>query len=80
MAPPLLDDNDMKLETVQRFSGIYLMVEETPGKPQLGERPKAVSPVITTNEVPQLLMRSAWSQSKKKKEGMEKGWLGGKGL
>ena len=31
-------DNDMIPGTVHRFSGICLIVEENPGKPQLGNR------------------------------------------
>ena len=52
-------DNEMIPEAVHRSPGIYLTTEENPEKPQLGNRlMKAVQPVIATNEVPYLQMRS----------------------
>ena len=54
--------------TVHISLGIYLMAEETPGKPQLGDHMmKPVRPVIDSNGVLYLQMMSV--ESGKEKEG-----------
>ena len=63
---------------VHRSSGICLTSEENPGKPQLGESPWTMRPVIASNEVPYLQMRSVGLHSmsgieKERKEGKD-GW------
>ena len=46
-------DNQMILGTVPRSPGMYLIEEENPGKPQLGDRLMMdVRPVIVSNGVP----------------------------
>ena len=49
---------------VHKYPGIYFITEENPSKPQLGDRlMKDVRPVIASNGVPFLQMRSVGSQS-----------------
>ena len=58
------DDDEMKPCYVHRSPGIYLMTEENPGKPQLGDRlMKAVRPVIASNGVLFLQMTSVGSHN-----------------
>ena len=45
------DDNEVRLKTLHRFSGIYSMVEDNCGKANLGDRLKAARPVVSSNEV-----------------------------
>ena len=57
---------------MHRCPGVYLTAEENIGKPQLGDRlMKAVRPVITSNGIPYLLIRSVGlhSMSEREKEG-----------
>ena len=65
-------DNEMVLGAVHRSPGICLKAEECPRKPQLGDRLKKgdVRPVIASNVVPFLQMRSVGSHST---SGREKG-------
>ena len=51
------EDNEMILGAVHNSPGICLTAEENPRKPQLGNR-RAVRPVIASNGVPFLQMRS----------------------
>ena len=45
-------DNELMLRFMHRYPGIYLMVQENPGKPQLGDRlMRAMGPLIASNEV-----------------------------
>ena len=65
-------DNEMIPGTVHKSPGIYQMAEENHGKPQLGDRlMKAVRPIVSSNGVPYLQMRSvgSLSTSEKEKEG-----------
>ena len=55
-------DNEMILGAVHRSPGICLTAEENPRKSQLGDRlTKAVRPVIASNGVPFLQIRSIGS-------------------
>ena len=69
-----VSDNEMKVGAVQRSPGIYLMTEET----SIRRLVKAVQPVITSNGVLFLQMRSAESHRKsgREKEGNKErtGW------
>ena len=59
---------------VHRSPGIYLMAEENPGKPQVGDcLMKVVRPVIASNAFPYFQMRSVGLQSTsgREKEGKE---------
>ena len=52
-------DNEMVPGAVHRSAGIYLIAEENPGKPQLGDRLRnAVRPVIASNVDPFFEMTS----------------------
>ena len=63
-------DNEMILRAVHRSPGIYFTAEENPIKPQLGDR-LMKGPVIASNGVPFLQMRSVGSYrtSGREKEG-----------
>ena len=57
-------DNKMILGAVHISPGIWLTAEETPRKPQIGDRlTKVVRPVIASNAVAYLQMRSVGSYS-----------------
>ena len=57
-------DNEMTQKAVHRFASICLAAEENPGKPHLGDsKLKAVRPVVVSNGVPYLRMRSVESYS-----------------
>ena len=57
-------DNEMILGAVHRYPGICLTAEENPRKPQLGDRlMKRLKPVIASNGVPFLQIRSIESHS-----------------
>ena len=60
------DDNEMILGAVERSRGICLTAEECPRKSQLGDRlmKGAVRPVIASNGVSFLQMRSVGSHSR----------------
>ena len=69
-------DNAIKPGSVHISPGIYLMTEENPIKPQLGDHlMKAVRPVIASNGVPYLQIWSVGlhSMSEREKEGKKKG-------
>ena len=66
--------NEMIPGVVLRSPGICLTAEENPGKPQVGDRlNKAVRPVITSNGIPYLQMRSigSYNTSGRDKEEMK---------
>ena len=63
----------MKTKAVQRLLGIYLTAEENPGKPQLGDRLKAMRIVVASNKILYLQMRSAGSHSTSGREKEGKG-------
>ena len=66
------DDNEIIPGTVHKYLGICLKAEENPGKPQL----ETVRPVIASNGVPFLQIRSVGthSTSGREKEGKKEGW------
>ena len=72
--------NEMILGAVHRFPDICLLAEESPRKPQLGDRlmKGVMRPVIVSNWVPFLQMRSLGSHSTsgREKEGNKErtGW------
>ena len=53
----------MKTKAVQRLLGIYLTAEENPGKPQLGDRLKAMRIVVASNKILYFQLRSVGSHS-----------------
>ena len=55
--------NEVKLGTINKSSGIYLMAEENPKKLQLGYQMMVMWPVITSKGVPYLHMTSLGSHS-----------------
>jgi hypothetical protein len=62
----------MRKPGVVHRSSIYLMAEENPGKPQLGDHLiKIVQPVIISNGVPCLQMTSVHSTLLRQKEGKD---------
>ena len=69
------DDNEMILGAVHRSPGIFLTAEENPRKPQLGDSlMKALfRPLIASNGIPFLQMRSVGSHSTsgREKEGIK---------
>ena len=69
-------DNEMILGTVHRSLGIYLTTEESSGKTKLGDRlMKAVRPVIASNGVPDIQMRSVGLNSTSGRKEGKKGGL-----
>ena len=67
------DDNEEKSGAVYTIPKIYFLAEETPGKPQLGDRlMKAVLPVISLIGVPSLQMTSVGFKGARKRK--MKGW------
>ena len=76
--PPRLSVNDkddeITPEAVSRSPDIYLTAEKNSGKPQLGDRlMKIVWPIIASNGVPYLQMRSegSYSTSGREEEGKD---------
>ena len=66
------DDNETILRTVHRSPGICLTAKENPIKPQLGDRLIKRRPIIVSNGIPFLQMRSVRSHST---SGREKGGI-----
>ena len=73
-------DNEIIPGAVHRSLGIYLIADETPRKPQLGDR--LMKGLCASNGVPFLQMRSVGSHSTsgREKEGIKErtGWQGSK--